>query len=120
MKKEYEIKLTPQEIFEVLEILKLYVEVDNGGKNYIDDDDNKELRSAYDKLNIEIKYFGRSDFWSPRFFYFFLGGPRPHALLRTAAASELPSWIFYFSKTCSLKSTSTLRTRSPQPSISPM
>ena len=54
MKKEYEIKLTPQEIFEVLEILKLYVEVDIGGKNYIDDDDNKELRSAYDKLNIEI------------------------------------------------------------------
>tara|TARA_B100000900_G_C20336994_1_gene616586 strand:- start:507 stop:677 length:171 start_codon:yes stop_codon:yes gene_type:complete len=54
LKPYYNIKLTPQEIFEVLEILKLYVEVENGGKDYIDDDDNKELRSAYNKLNIEV------------------------------------------------------------------
>ena len=45
MKKEYEIKLTLQEIFEVLEILKLYLDRDE-----VDED----LQSAYDKLNIEI------------------------------------------------------------------
>ena len=46
MKKEYEIKLTPQEIFEVLEILKLYLDRDEV---------DKDLQSAYDKLNIEIE-----------------------------------------------------------------
>jgi len=45
MKKEYEIKLTLQEIFEVLEILKLYLDRDEV---------DKDLQSAYDKLNIEI------------------------------------------------------------------
>jgi len=46
MKKEYEIKLTLQEIFEVLEILKLYLDRDEV---------DKDLQSAYDKLNIEIE-----------------------------------------------------------------
>ena len=80
MKKEYEIKLTLQEIFEVLEILKLYLDRDEV---------DKDLQSAYDKLNIEIEQL--KNFWGgvscPRKKKN-KGGSRPHAPPTTSCVNH--------------------------------